>query len=284
MNKEKNIEKQKVKTMTKHKTGTREEWLAARLDLLKAEKELTRRGDDLARRRQELPWVRIAKDYRFETDEGKASLADLFRGRSQLVVYHFMFGPGYTVGCPACSATADSFNGVLPHLEARDVTMICISRAPLEKLLAYRRRMGWTFNWASSYESDFNFDFGVSAAEQPHEVAPLIESNEVAAFRLLGDQQFRDNLPPVVAQNASSSGTDVAGYISEGHGFSVFAREGDSVYLCYSSYTRGTEFLMGYYAILDRTPKGRDEDGPMGTWLRRHDEYDKGASKASCCA
>src|SRR5882724_8354358 len=169
-----------------HKVVSKNEWLAARLELLKAEKELTRRSDELARRRQELPWVRIVKDYRFETDAGKASLADLFKGRSQLVVYHFMFGPGYTAGCPACSATADSFNGVLPHLGARDVTMICISRAPIEKLLAYRRRMGWSFNWASSYESVFNFDFGVSAAGPPHEVASLLESNEVAALRLLG--------------------------------------------------------------------------------------------------
>ncbi len=269
--------------MTNHKTGTREEWLAARLELLKGEKEHTRRGDELARQRRELPWVRIDKKYQFETDEGKASLADLFKGRSQLVVYHFMFGPDYTVGCPACSATADSFNGVLPHLEARDVTMICISRAPVEKLLAYRRRMGWSFNWASSYGSDFNFDFGVSATQSPHQIASPLESNEVAAFRMLGDQRFRDNLPPVVAQNASTTGTDIAGYMSEGPGFSVFVREGDSVYHSYSTYTRGTEFLMGYYAILDRIPKGRDEDGPMGTWLRRHDEYDKGASKG-CCA
>ena len=164
------------------------------------------------------------------------------------------------------------------------MTMICISRAPIEKLLAYRRRMGWSFNWASSYESDFNFDFGVSAAEPPHEAASLLESNEVAAFRLLSDRQFRDNLPPVTAQNASATGTDLVGYFSEGHGFSVFAREGDNVYHSYSTYTRGTEFLMGYYAILDRTPKGRDEGGPMGTWIRRHDEYDKGASKEGCCS
>jgi predicted dithiol-disulfide oxidoreductase (DUF899 family) len=261
--------------MKDHKISTHEEWLAARLSLLKEEKELTRRGDEVARRRQELPWVRINKKYSFETDEGKESLADLFRERSQLIVYHFMFGTTYTAGCPACSATADSFNGVLPHLEARDATMICISRAPLEKLLGYRRRMGWSFNWASSYGSDFNFDFGVSAAEPPNDVTSPLESNEVAAFRLLGDRRFRDNLPPIVAQNASASGTDVAGYFSEGHGVSVFARKGDSVYHCYSSYTRGTEFLMGYYAILDRTPKGRDEDGPMGNWLRRHDEYEK---------
>lgn len=266
--------------MPTHETGTREQWLAARLALLEVEKELTRRSDELARRRQELPWVRIAKDYRFETDEGKASLADLFRGRSQLVVYHFMFGPGYTAGCPTCSSTADSFNGVLPHLEARDVTMICISRAPLEKLLAYRQRMGWRFNWASSYDSDFNFDFGVSAAEPQNKVTLPLESNEIVAFRLLDDQQFRNNLPPTVAQNASTSGTDVAGYLSEGHGVSVFVREGDSVYHCYSSYTRGTEFLMSFYAILDRTPKGRNEDGPMGTWIRRHDEYDRAESKS----
>src|SRR6266508_699782 len=259
--------------MTKHRTGTRKEWLAARLELLTAEKELTRRSDELARRRQELPWVRIDKEYRFETDEGSAPLADLFRGRSQLIVYHFMFGPDYTAGCPSCSATADSFNGVLAHLQARDVTMICISRAPVDKLLAYRRRMGWSFNWASSYESDFNFDFGVSAADEAaHEVVPLLEANEVAAFPLLGDQRFRDNLPPIVTQNAAATGTDVAGYFSEGHGVSTFARDGDSMYLCYSSYARGTEFLMGYYAILDRTPKGRDEGDEM--WVRRHDEYD----------
>ena len=275
--------KTEKKPMNHPKVASRAEWLAARLDLLKAEKELTRRGDELARQRRELPLIRMEKEYRFDTGEGKVSLAGLFRGRSQLVVYHFMFGPGYTAGCPACSATADSFNGVLPHLEARDVTMICISRAPLQKLLAYRRRMGWSFNWASSHASDFNYDFGVSAAEPPNEVKPLLESNEVAIFRLLGDQQFRDHLPPIVARNASVSGTDVAGYMSEGHGFSVFTREGDSVYHCYSSYTRGTEFLMGYYAILDRTPKGRDEDGPMGTWLRRHDEYDKTGSKDCGC-
>src|ERR1039457_6578765 len=170
----------KVKTVRRSrspKVVSRKTWLAARLKLLQSEKELTRRGDEVTRRRQELPRVRIAKNYRFETDEGKVSLSDLFRGRSQLVVYHFMFGPGYTAGCPACSATADSFNGVLAHLEARDVTMICISRAPIEKLLAYRRRMGWNFNWASSYESDFNFDFGVSAAEPSHDVASLFESN-----------------------------------------------------------------------------------------------------------
>ena len=267
-----------------HKLVSQEEWLAARQELLIAEKELTRRSDELALQRQELPWIRITKDYQFETEEGKVSLAELFRGRMQLVVYHFMFGPGYTGGCPACSATADSFNGILPHLEARDVTMICISRAPIEKLLDYRRRMGWRFNWASSYDGNFNFDFGVSASEPPQKVAPLLLANEIAAFPLLSDQLVRDNLPPIAAQNAAATGTDLVGYFSEGHGVSVFARdEDDSVYHCYSSYARGTEFLMGYYAILDRTPKGRDEGGSMGTWLHRHDEYDNNESK-DCCA
>jgi len=190
------------------------------------------------------------------------------------MVYHFMFGPGYEAGCPACSSTADSFNGVLPHLRARDVTMICVSRAPIEKLLAYRERMGWSFNWASSHESDFNFDFGVSAGEwMTHDsAAPRLEANELALLKLLRDQPaVRENLPQAATQNASSTGTDVDGYLSEGHGVSTFARESGTVYRCYSSYARGTEFLMGYYAILDRAPRGRNETGP---WWRRHDEYD----------
>jgi predicted dithiol-disulfide oxidoreductase (DUF899 family) len=258
--------------MTDRNIGTREEWLAAREALLVREKEHTRLGDEIARQRRELPRISMEKEYRFDTQDGTRTLAELFDGRSQLIVYHFMFGPGYTAGCATCSSTADSFNGVLPHLAARDVTMICISRAPLEKLLAYRRRMGWSFNWASSYDSDFNFDFGVSAADaSAHEVVPLLEANEVAAFPLLSDQRVRDKLPPIVTQNAAATGTDVVGYFSEGHGLSTFARDGDSVYHCYSSYARGTEFLMGYYAILDRTPKGRNEGDDM--WLRRHDEY-----------
>src|SRR5436309_2309691 len=187
--------------MTEPRVGTREDWLAARVELLSREKEHTRLGDELARQRRELPWVPVEKEYRFDTADGTRALAELFEGRSQLVVYHFMFGPGYTAGCPACSSTADSFNGVLPHLTANDVTMICVSRAPLEKLLAYRERMGWSFNWASSSESDFNFDFGVSAGEEsPHAVAPLLGANEVAAVPLLSDPQVRDNLPPIAAQ------------------------------------------------------------------------------------
>jgi predicted dithiol-disulfide oxidoreductase (DUF899 family) len=262
--------------MTSHRIGTREEWLAASAALLDREKELTRMGDELARQRRELPWLPVEKQYTLQTEDGARTLAELFDGRSQLVVYHFMFGPDYEGGCPSCSSTADSFNGVLAHLKARDVAMICVSHAPLEKLLAYRERMGWSFNWASSHGSDFNFDYGVSAREgMTHDpAAPRLEANELALLKLLRDQPaVRENLPLVTAQNASATGTSLDGYFSEGHGVSTFARESGTVYHCYSSYARGTEFLMGYYAILDRTPKGRDEgDQPMG-WLRRHNEY-----------
>ena len=256
--------------------GTREEWIAARAKLLEREKEHTRRGDELARQRRELPRVPVEKQYILQTEHGPRTLAELFDGRSQLVVYHFMFGPDWTAGCPSCSSTADGFNGVLAHLNACDVTMICVSRAPLERLLAYRERMGWSFNWASSCESDFNFDYGVSAADgMTHDpAAPALEANELGILRLLDEQPaIRENLPLIATRNASASGTDLEGYFSQGHGVSTFARNGDIVYHCYSSYARGTEFLMGYYAILDRVPQGRDEgDGPM-LWLRRHDEY-----------
>jgi predicted dithiol-disulfide oxidoreductase (DUF899 family) len=265
--------------MTSRQIGTREEWAAASAELLKREKEHTRAGDELARQRRELPWVPVEKEYTFQTEHGPTTLRELFDGRSQLAVYHFMFGPHYEAGCPACSATADGFNGALAHLEARDVTMICVSRAPLEKLLAYRERMGWSFNWVSSQESDFNFDYGVSAGEgMTHDPAvPLLEAGELKFLKLLNEQPaLRENPPLVPIQNASTSGTDLDGYLSEGHGISTFAREGDTVYHCYSSYARGTEVLMGFYAILDRAPKGRDEgDQPM-SWLRRHDEYVSG--------
>lgn len=263
--------------MADHKIGTREEWLAARAQLLVREKEQSRLGDELAQQRRELPWVAVEKEYHFETSQGVRTLGELFEGRSQLAVYHFMFGPDYTAGCPSCSSTADSFNGVLPHLAANDVTMICISHAPLEKLLAYRERMGWSFSWASSHEGDFNFDFGVSAGDgKAHEASvPLQEANELQFLKLLEEQpDFRENPPPVAARNASASGTDLDGYLSEGHGISTFTREGDAVYHCYSTYARGTEFLMGYYPILDRTPQGRHEGPGAMMWLRRHDEYD----------
>ena len=267
--------------MTAHKIGTREYWLQARAELLTAEKELTRRGDELARRRQELPWVPVDKEYTFQTEHGPRSLGELFDGRSQLVVYHFMFGADWEAGCPTCSSTADSFDGVLGHLNACDVTMMCVSHAPLEKLLAYRERMGWSFDWASSNESDFHFDYGVTAGDgmTHHPAEPLLEANEMVLLRLLKQQPaVRENLPLIATRNASASGTDIEGYFSQGHGISTYAREGDSVYHCYSSYARGTEFLMGYYAILDRAPKGRDEgDQPM-RWLHRHDEYDSAVS------
>jgi len=263
--------------MTSHRIGTREEWRAARAELLEREKQLTRMGDELARQRRELPWVPVEKQYTLQTAAGARTLAELFDGRSQLIAYHFMFGPGYEAGCPTCSSTADSFNGALAHLRACDVTMICVSRAPLDKLLAYRERMGWSFTWASSYESDFNFDFGVSAGEwMTHDsAAPRPEASELSLLKLLTDQPtVREMLPLVTAQNASATGTDLDGYFSEGHGVSTFALESGTVYHCYSSYARGTEFLMGYYAILDRAPNGRDEgDQPM-SWLRRRDEYD----------
>jgi len=247
--------------MADHKIGTRAEWLAATADLLEGEKDLIRVGDELAWKRQELPWVPVEKEYRFQTADGRRSLAELFDGRSQLVVYHFMFGPGYTAGCPTNSSIADSFDGVLPHLRARDVTMICVSRAPVEKLLAYRQRMGWGFPWVSAGESDFNADFGVSSTEEATRgwVTPMLEAG---------------SLPPIAAQNASATGTDIVSYLAEGFGVNVFAREGNTVYHCYSSSARGVEFLMGYYPILDRTPKGRDEGDAFQTWLRRHDEYD----------
>jgi predicted dithiol-disulfide oxidoreductase (DUF899 family) len=245
--------------MTDHRVGTREEWLAAREALLAREKEMTRLGDELARQRRELPWVRVEKDYRFQTDEGARTLAELFDGRSQLLVYHFMFGPDYEAGCPTCSSSADAVSSVLPHLHARDVTMLYVSRAPLAKLQAYKRRMGWGFPWVSSAESDFNFDFGVSRTEEQtrEAIGPMLEAG----------------VPPILSHLADSTGTDVTTYLCEGPGFSAFAMDGGAVYHTYSCTARGLEFLMGYYPILDRAPKGRDEDGSPQTWLRRHDEY-----------
>jgi predicted dithiol-disulfide oxidoreductase (DUF899 family) len=252
--------------MTKHMTGTREEWLAARLELLKAEKDLTRRGDELAQRRQELPWVRIDKEYRFDTDEGSASLADLFRGRSQLLVYHFMFGPDYTAGCPSCSAIADGFNGFVVHLANHDVTLSAVSRAPLENLQTYKRRMGWTFPWASSLSSDFNADFNVRFTEEQQREG-RIEYN----YRREAAWQLRSSDAPV-AKMAAMTGTDAATYTRERPGMSAFVLEDGIVYHTYSTYARGLDGLWGMYQWLDRAPKGRNE---TGIWWRRHDEYDK---------
>ena len=256
--------------MTKHRTGTRDEWLAARLELLEAEKELTRRSDELARRRQELPWVRIDKEYRFETDERSTSLADLFRGRSQLLVYHFMFGPDYTAGCPSCSAIADGFNGIAVHLANHDVSLWAVSRAPLGKLQAYQRRMGWTFPWASSFESDFNFDFSVGFTEQQQRQGGV-------------EYNYRREAPrPARASSPSSNdgavafarmvGTDADTFTRERPGLSAFALDDGVVYHAYSAYARGLDGLWGMYQWLDRAPKGRNE---TNVWWRRHDEYDQ---------
>jgi len=259
--------------MTTHATGTREQWLAARLDLLEAEKDLTRRGDALAQRRQALPWVRIDKDYEFETDKGSASLADLFRGRSQLLVYHFMFGPDYKAGCPSCSAIADGFNGSAVHLANHDVMLCAISRAPLAKLDAYKRRMGWTFPWASSFRSDFNFDFGVSLTEdQQRDGGVEYNYRREPAFDVRGDEGIASRMPDSpVARIAATTGTDVATYTRERPGMSAFVLEDGVVYHTYSTYARGLDGLWGMYQWLDRASKGRNEPG---VWWRRHDEYD----------
>jgi predicted dithiol-disulfide oxidoreductase (DUF899 family) len=252
--------------VTTHPIGTREEWLAARLELLEAEKELTRRSDELARRRQELPWVRIDKAYRFDTDEGSASLADLFRGRSQLLVYHFMFGPDYTAGCPSCSSIADGFNGFEVHLANHDVTLSAVSRAPLAKLQAYKKRLGWTFPWASSFGSEFNDDFYIRISEQQQQ-----EGGAEYNYRREKAWQVRNGEGPV-AEFAASCGTNAATFVRERPGLSAFVLEDGAVYHTYSTYARGLDGLWGMYQWLDRAPKGRNE---TGLWWRRHDEYDK---------
>ncbi len=248
-----------------HQVVSRDEWLKVRLGLLKDEKELTRRSDELARRRQELPWVRVDKAYRFETDEGSAPLANLFRGRSQLLVYHFMFGPDYKAGCPSCSAIADGFDGSAVHLENHDVAFSAVSRAPLPKLQAYKRRMGWSFSWASSFEDDFNFDFGAGFTETQQRQQGI-------------EYNYRHEAPMVqepapgggAATHAAMSGTDPATYLRERPGMSAFALEDGVVYHTYSAYARGLDGLWGMYQWLDRAPKGRNE---QGVWWRRHDEY-----------
>ncbi len=247
--------------MTRHRIGTREEWLAAREQLLVREKEHTRLGDEIAQQRRDLPWVPVDKEYRFDTAGGEQTLAELFEGRSQLLVYHFMFGPSYEAGDPVNSSIADAVDGVLPHLRARDVTFAFVSQAPLEKLQAYRRRMGWSFPWVSSARTDFNVDLGFShTAEQGREAVALMTEG---------------GLPPVVDHNARSAGTDVAGYLTESPGFSAFVHDEGTVYHTYSTTWRGLEFVMGYYPILDHAPKGRAEGEAWQLWLRRHDEYER---------
>jgi len=250
--------------MTTHTTGTREEWLGARLQLLEAEKELTRRSDEVARKRHELPWVRIDAPYRFDTETGSASLADLFRGNSQLLIYHFMFGPDYKAGCPSCSAIADGFNGSVVHLANHDVTLCAVSRAPLAKLQAYKQRMGWTFPWASSFGSDFNADFSVGFTEAQQRAGD-VEYN----YRREKAWTLRGSDGPV-SQFAAMTGTDTATYIRERPGLSAFVLEDGVVYHTYSAYSRGVDAIWGMYPLLDRAAKGRNE---QGIWWRRHDEY-----------
>jgi len=245
--------------------GTREEWRAARLDLLAAEKELTQRSDELARRRQELPWVPVTRSYRFDTDQGPASLAELFKGRSQLLVYHFMFGPDYTAGCPSCSAIADGFNGVAVHLANHDVTLMAVSRAPLPKLQAYKRRMGWNFPWVSSHGGDFNFDFNVSVTEEQQR-SGTSEYNYARGRHVIDGTEF----PPPVHEFAARCGTDAATYTRDRPGMSTFVQQDGVVYHTYSTYARGLDGLWNMYQWLDRAPLGRNEEG---IWWKRHDEY-----------
>ena len=244
--------------MTDHKVVGRAEWQAARDELLQREKAHTRMGDELARQRRELPWVQVDKPYRFDTDDGTRTLAELFDGRSQLLVYHFMFGPSYQAGDPVNSSIADTLDALVPHLQARDLTPLLVSQAPLAKLQAYKRRMGWRLPWVSAANTDFSFDFGASATEE--QVRGLLPPGE-------------GGLPPIVAQNAAAAGTDVVGYLSEAPVVSAFTLQDGVVYQTYATTWRGVEFLMGYYPILDRMPKGRDEGDTWQTWLRRHDEY-----------
>ena len=277
--------------MPKHKTGTREEWLAARLELLKAEKELTRQSDEVARRRRELPWVRIEKDYRFETGEGKASLVDLFSGRSQLLVYHFMFGPDYKAGCPSCSAIADGFNGIATHLAHHDVMLWAVSRAPLAQLQEYKRRMDWTFPWASAFGTEFNFDFSASFTEEQQRQGIEYNYRQEPPSAPRGEApKLSSSAPDGPTEFAAASGTDVDTYTRERPGVSAFVMEEGVVYHSYSAYSRGVDSLWGMYQWLDRAPKGRNEDGDL--WWRRRDEYggndegrktnDEGAGKGCC--
>jgi predicted dithiol-disulfide oxidoreductase (DUF899 family) len=260
--------------MARHITGTREEWLTARLELLKAEKEYSRQGDELARRRQGLPWVKVDKEYQFETDEGSTSLKDLFQGRSQLLIYHFMFGPDWTAGCPSCSMIADAFNGSIIHLANHDVMLWAVSRAPLAKLRDYKQRMGWSFPWASSLGSDFNLDFNVwITEEQQREGAEYnyrIEPPASDVFRWRDDQEGGGDTAE--GKLAATCGTDVPSYHRDRPGMSAFALEDGVVYHTYSTYARGVDPFFGVYHWLDRAPKGRNE---AGVWWRRHDEYNE---------
>ncbi len=260
-------------TKTSHKTGTREEWLKARVELLKTEKELTHKSDEVAKQRQNLPWVKIEKPYRFETDKGAATLADLFQGRSQLIVYHFMFGPDYTAGCPSCSSLADSFNGVYTHLANHDVMFWAVSRGPLAKLQAYKKRMGWSFPWASSAPSDFNADFGVAFSEEQQRTGDIAYNYSAGSMTSKqGEMEGKPDVSEMASKIAATTGTDWATYSREAPGMSSFILDNGTLYHTYSAYARGLDVLWSMYQWLDRAPLGRNESD---FWLRRHDEYGK---------
>ncbi|HEX4010551.1 MAG TPA: DUF899 domain-containing protein [Solirubrobacteraceae bacterium] len=246
--------------MPVHAVGTRAQWDAARADLLEREKEHTRLGDELARRRRELPWLPVDRQYVLQTEDGPKDLAALFDGRSQLLIYHFMFGPSCERACPTNASIADAINGLLPHLRARDLTLMLVSGAPIEKLIGYRERMGWDLDWASSFGTDFDLDLGFSSTEE--QTRAWVESPKSTA------------LPPVAHRNALASGTDLVGYLTQGFGFNAFALEDGTVYRTYATAGRGVEFLMTYYGVLDRAPRGRDEGDGFQLWIQRRDEYD----------
>jgi predicted dithiol-disulfide oxidoreductase (DUF899 family) len=252
--------------MVTHQTATREDWLKQRIALLAEEKELTRRSDVLAEKRRALPWVRIDKDYTFQAEKGAVSLIDLFQGRSQLLVYHFMFGPDYKAGCPSCSMIADGFSGFALHLANHDVNLVAVSRAPQEKLQPYKRRMGWTFPWFSAEGGDFNFDFNVSITEEQQ-----LSGSGAYNYTERGHAMTQIQLPPVVHQFAAMCGTDAPTFVRDRPGMSSFIREGGEIYHCYSTYARGLDALWGAYQWLDRAPLGRNEEN--GPWWKRHDEY-----------
>jgi predicted dithiol-disulfide oxidoreductase (DUF899 family) len=255
--------------MTSHKTGTRDQWLAARLELLDAEKALTRQGDAVAEQRQELPWVSVDKDYWFDTEEGQVALADLFQGRSQLLVYHFMFGPEYPAGCISCSAIADGFNGIAVHLANHDVMLWAASLAPLPKLLAFRKRMGWIFPWASSHGDDFNYDFNVSITEEQQR-----QGGSEYNYRRSGHATPGTPLPPAANESAIRTGAEPTAYRRQRPGMSAFVLEDGVVYHTYSTYARGLDGLWGMFQWLDRAPRGRNEGG---VWWQHRDRYEQAA-------
>lgn len=270
-------------SINKHKIVPKSAWEQARKELLEEEKELTKLNDALTQKRMQLPWTPVEEEYLFETDKGKKTLAELFEGRSQLLIYHFMFGPDYQSGCPSCSAIADGFNGIETHLKNHDVMFWAVSRAPLEKLNGYKKRMGWNFPWASSFESNFNFDFGVSFNKEQQQEGIIYNFRQEKPVSVQ-DQDSTSipskNTSDGSALGANMAGTDIATYGRERPGMSAFIKEDDKIYRTYSAYARGLDALWNAYQWLDRAPKGRNEDG---YWWQRHDEYGSAENSKNCC-